>query len=496
MVTFGEVLQFDPEQLDKIFRICTSAHGTCTDLTEPLRNLDSLHTWQGPGSEAARGAAGKARVDIDTHGQEVAQVAAAARDCYGEGVTLKSNALAVQQEADRAKLRIDPATGRVSDPNPPLMLLLLTAAQRYPTKEFYDYAARIAALQQRVNDVISAAGRFDEDLAALINGADGTLPLTPPNSTADDNEIDRRANQIAAFRAVYHRDPVSENDWRMAEALDPHTYDPKYRGMKANIVMATFDPVKGLGLFRQNMYIPAATVDNLDLDPLEWFDRGLFPSMIGDNRGPSANAAAEASRVSLYADMDNGVVIARQNPTMSVDGKDAGAGRPSLSVVQGSDGSLRVNYHAVDPFEPAIAKPVVGVSGEMTVGRNGNDVVAGGHITQYPSTEAYQYKPDGETRELIDYRASTSPSAPASDLLKPQTQVGTSVRTPMDTYPSQPTDGSPLHPPYYYSTDAGDVGHPPKAPVVEPYSPPPPSRPTTTTMPPPAPAPTPPPAPR
>ncbi|MFI5776714.1 hypothetical protein [Nocardia sp. NPDC051570] len=73
------------------------------------------------------------------------------------------------------------------------------------------------------------------------------------------------------------------------------------------------------------------------------------------------------------------------------------------------------------------------------------------------------------------------------------TLTGPSNRTPMDTYPTQPTDGSPLHLPYFYPTEAGSVDDPPKAVVVAPYSPPPPPAPTPTTAPPPAPAPTPPP---
>ncbi|QIS03965.1 hypothetical protein F5X71_18020 [Nocardia brasiliensis] len=331
-----------------------------------------------------------------------------------------------------------------------------------------DWERRIVAAA----DAVSAAdSRIQQELAGIRITLNVEFAAVAPIQRTDEQ---KRANQIAAFRAVYHRDPVSENDWRMAEALDRHTYDPKYQGVDANIVAVRFDPVTGAGLYRQNMYIPTDEVNNIALNINDWLEGRLVYPMRGDNRGPSADAAAEASRVSLYVDMENGLLIARQNPTVSVDGRQAGAGVPDVRVAQGADGSLKVQYSAVDPYAPEIAKPVAHVDGDMTITRKGGEVVAGGQITQYPSTEAYQYRSDGSTTTLIDRRASTDPWAAATDLPGPRTQVGTMESTPMSSYPAQPTDSSPKHPAPYTPTDAGPVENPPKAIVVEPYSPPPP----------------------
>ncbi len=343
-------------------------------------------------------------------------------------------------------------------------------------------------------DAVAAADtRIQQELSGIRAALNTEFAGVAPIQSTDDQ---KRANQIAAFRAVYHRDPVSENDWRMAEALDPHTYDPKYQGVNANIVAVRFDPVTGAGLYRQNMYIPVDQVNNIALNINDWLEGRLVYPMRGDNRGPSADASAEASRVSLYVDMENGILIARQNPTVSVDGRQAGADVPDVRVAQGSDGSLKVHYSAVDPFAPEIAKPVATVNGDMTITRHGGDVVAGGQVTQYPSTEAYQYRSDGSTTQLVDRRASTDEWAAATDLPAPTVKVGTVEPTPMSSYPAQPTDSSPKHLPPYYPTVAGPVDNPPKVVVVEPYSPPPPPEPKEPVPAPPGQTPEPPPPPR
>ncbi|MFI5782415.1 hypothetical protein [Nocardia sp. NPDC051570] len=431
MVTFGDVLGFDPGQLQEIFRICTSAKGSCTDLHDTLHGLNTLQTWNGPASTVARASVGKTRVDIDSHGQEVSQVGAAALDCYEEGVSLKKEALDCEQQAGAAHLAIDPATGTVTE----TLMGPFNDSRR----------VLIANLQTRVNNVVTDATRFDEDLAVLIQGADGQLPLTPPGSPGE-NELDRRANEIAAFRAVYHRDPISENDWRMADALDPHTYDPKYKGVKANIVMQAFDPIPGAGVYRQNMYIPSPGVHNV-FNPFDGgsiigflVDQNVFPENHGDFRGPSSTVPAEESRVSFYADMDNGILIGRQNPTVSEYGE-VRAGVPNVYAVQGNDGSLAVHYDGTDALAPP-GSELFPVQGDMTLTpTGGGKIAAGGKVTSYPSVEAYQYKPDGTITTLFSRQATMSSWGPIEHLpLGEGASVGHEAPSVVSEVPHYPDD--------------------------------------------------------
>lgn len=418
MVTFAEVLAFDPEQLRQIFDVCGGVTETCGNLAGHLGRLDSLHTWAGETADAARTAAGRTRVDIDSHGQEVQSVGVAAKDCYDEAVDLRNKAKKCEDAAAEYHLVIDGQSGAVTDPRPPDM-------SNWSEPDKTAYQQRVSVPQQAVNDVILDAERFDKDLAALINVADGTIPMSPPNDSGS-NEAARRANQIAAFKQVYGREPNSENDWRMADSLDPHTYDPKYNGVESNVVVARFEPTHGAGVFRENMYIPSAEVQNMDLNPIDIADGRLAPHNFGDNRGPSPTVSAEASRVSIYADMENGILVARQNPSISTDGKDAGAGIPQVSAIQQKDGSLKVYYSAADPFAPGISQGIARVEGSTIIKPNSAGTIdAGGMVTSYPSNEAYQYRPDGTTRQIFSMEATGSQYGPMVGLaLKPDVQVG------------------------------------------------------------------------
>lgn len=298
----------------------------------------------------------------------------------------------------------------------------------------------------------------------------------PPTSPTDE----RRRNQIKAFRQVYGRDPTSANDWRMADALDPHTYDPWYRGTESNVVVGRFKPVPGAGVYRQNIYIPSAEVQNVEPN------KRLVPHMAGDNRGPSSTVPAESSRVSIYADMDHGILVARQNPTMSTDGVDAGAGVPTVEALQGPDGSLEISYTAKDPFEPDLAKPFVDVSGRVVVNpTTDGKITAGGSVTQYPNIEAYQYKPDGTTTQLFHREVTTSQTGPMFDLPRENVWIGNVAH---GLYP--PPGGAYLPP---APTDLGPAAHPPVIQMVQPPTPP--SAPTPPVAAPPLPVPEPPPLP-
>jgi hypothetical protein len=413
MVTFDEVLKFDPDQLLEIFRVCKSAQGTCVNLGGTLAGLDSLHTWTGEASDAARNAVGRTRVDIDGHGQEVAQVGAAAQDCHDEAVALKKAANDCEADADSHHLVIDPTSGTVSDPYPP-NTTSWTADQKNA------YSATITQLQSRVNAVISDAVRFDEDLAALIDGADGRIPLTPPGKP-DENEVDRHANQIAAFRNMYHRDPTSTNDWQMAAILDPHSYDPKNKGVEAQIGVVSINPVPGQGIVRASQYIEQRDV---------W---GFPPPSreMGDNRGADANFDPEQTRVATSIDFDNGIVVMRQNPSVQEhsDGSpgDVEVGTPQGQVWQDSDGSVRIQYSAGNPFAPGISEhPPSGtildghaetVNGDLVFSPGPNGVAINGTRTDYPSMEVYQNHVDQPTSTiLLDPARSGSSLGPATNL--------------------------------------------------------------------------------
>jgi hypothetical protein len=227
-------------------------------------------------------------------------------------------------------------------------------------------------------------------------GNGGNTTALPEASPSQPFPLDRTRNQEQAFEKVYGRKPVTDNDWRMAAALDPHSYDPKYHGVPPEIVAGRLTPQPGKGVVRSNMFIPTDQVLNIWKDPNDLAKGRLFPMNLGDNRGPSAVADPESSRVSVFVDYDHGVVVVRQNPTVNVDGARGGAaaGVPNVHVVQAPDGRITIDYNAADAYENPAGKALgVTVNGRVTLSPHPDGTVSlGGNTTIYPSMETYQYR--------------------------------------------------------------------------------------------------------
>jgi hypothetical protein len=226
-----------------------------------------------------------------------------------------------------------------------------------------------------------------------------------------DPDTDRRHNQEDAFAKVYGRAPVSDNDWRMAAALDPHSYDPKYHGGPPQLVAGRFTPQPGKGVVRSNMFIPTDQVQNLPKDLTGITSGRLRPKNFGDNRGPSATADPESSRVSVFVDYDHGLIVVRQNPTSNVDGARGGAAAevPNVHVVQAPDGRMTIDYNAHDAYENPLGTAAgVSVNGRVTLSPYPDGTVdLRGNTTIYPSMETYQYR-DGLRADQLQWNPANS----------------------------------------------------------------------------------------
>ncbi len=105
----------------------------------------------------------------------------------------------------------------------------------------------------------------------------------------------------------------------------------KNQGVDANIVVARIKPVPGQGVVRTNLFIPSKDVwaPSVELPP---FDNGhLLPydNNVGDDRGFSPSVGPEESRVAIYTDFEkNGIIVARQNPSVNADTGEVRAGTP------------------------------------------------------------------------------------------------------------------------------------------------------------------------
>lgn len=488
-LSVADIDRWQPNDVREVFHAARSRNEANELARDGLAKLPAFQSWGGVAADAAKNSIEQTRKDLDKDGREALAVAMAA-DRAADGIeAVKARLQALRDALGAAGLTIDPAASKV-----------------VATAQFKGTAAQLSAkqaeFQPQLDAILSEATVVDEELAQAIDMADGDIPIPhgtptidrvgPDGLTPEQVAIDaaQEKNRRDAFRQVYGRDPLSANDWRMAEALDPHTYDPRYRGLESNVVVGKFNPIPGGGVYRQNMYIPSAEVQNFE------FNDRANPHMVGDNRGPSPFAPSEASRVSLYVDMDHGIIVARQNPTLSTDGADAGAGNPIVNVLQGDNGALMIAYKAADPFEPGIAKPFVNVNGTMNiVPTGGGNVAVGGSITPYPSTEAYQFKPDGTVTQLFDQQVTTNQLGPLT-LPLGHNHVGASLPDLPQPWTPQMPDGLPPSAPRLIPTQPlplttlGPAANPPQV-----YTVPVPPQPAPPVAAPPLPVPTPPPLP-
>lgn len=266
----------------------------------------------------------------------------------------------------------------------------------------------VTAIRQAADDVRASGDQFGEGDAVGVAGNSPAMEEFVGGSGRTDPA--RTEASAAAFEKMFGHRPVSPNDWKTAEALNPNSYDPKYQGVAPEIVVGRIEPVPGQGVVRAALYIPSEEVFNLPDNDL------------GDNRAEDPNFDPESSRVTVYVDYENGLIITRQNPSVT-DAGEVQVGVPSVEAQQLPDGSVMIQYDATNPLAPPGAD-LTGhnVNGSIVISpESGNPgtprVVAGGEIGDYPSLEIYQDNSAGDSRAvLIDAADSGSESGPLTNI--------------------------------------------------------------------------------
>ncbi|MBW0017676.1 MAG: hypothetical protein JO236_09055 [Mycobacterium sp.] len=249
-----------------------------------------------------------------------------------------------------------------------------------------------ATTLHQVNSIRTAySDTLQTSLAALrTDGYEpGVLQAVDASGTPSraEPESNRRQNEIEAFTKVFGRPPSSAADWDTAEALDPHSYNPKNGGVPPNIIVSRITPVPGQGVVRTNLFIPSRTVWNPELD---W---PPYHENLGDNRGFSPTADPEASRISVFVDYENGIIVARQNPSIDPKAGQIRAGTPAVSAVQQKNGAISITYSGADPFSPGgedLAKATsLDVNGTIVIEPTATGPRVGGTVTDFPAIEIY-----------------------------------------------------------------------------------------------------------
>jgi hypothetical protein len=410
--------------------------------------------WEGTSREAAAARAQTISNSLLNHADECDQAGRDVSSAASEVESIKAEWTRIQRMADRWGITIDIATGALE-----------CFGSTDPVQRAED-ERHLQIVHDAIVDLLRRADSTDQHLAAAV--ADATSDIADGERAEAPLAPDpiQKQNQIEAFRKAFGRDPVSTSDWATAAALDPESYNPKNNGVDANIVVARITPVPGQGVVRTNLFIPSKDVwaPALELPP---FDNGHtlpYANNLGDNRGFDPYIGPEESRVSIYTDFENGIIVARQNPSVNSDTGQVRAGTPDVSAVQQDNGAVLIRYNAADPFSPggegpakAIPFSVNGTLG-ITPGVDGPRV--GGNVTTFPALEIYGDRGGTTTPLLQSWPSFTDDASGPMVGLLPHKDVGDqSIVTSFNSVIPQ-----------FEPAQIGPVGGPQPVPITPPMS--------------------------
>ncbi|GLE57363.1 hypothetical protein NJBCHELONAE_26720 [Mycobacteroides chelonae] len=341
-------------------------------IKDSFPNLPHVGNWSGVAADAANDDLGVFGKLIGRRSEGRQAAAAKMRDAADEFEVAKAKLSKIEDEA-QGKFSIDYATGAV------------TPLSKKPAD-----AQQASELEAGIRRAVQDGDAADATLTHAVNLADGdekpaSLPMSMTGilGVLDANQgriMSPRENQEVAFLEVFGRAPTTPADWHTAAMLDPHNYDPKYKGTESDIKVARIESQPGKGQVQINAFIPGEKVWNFGKDR-------------GDNRGFDRNASPEHSRVSMLVDYDNGVVIHRQNPSVNADtGAVAVGTNPDISIKQ-KDDTLNIQYESADGFLPgglfSGQASMHTVKGDIALMPTDSGIKLGGSITNFPALEIY-----------------------------------------------------------------------------------------------------------
>jgi hypothetical protein len=392
-ISLADIQRWDPEQINEVAQAAAARARTSREKADQLRNLSAFTTWSGDAADTAQEAITESRTKLELSAQDAFLVSLGASRAYQEAqaVTKEVRDL-LAYAAEAPAVEINTVTNTVIPPD----------TTGWAPENIATVVAKVAELKGRITAALANAEATDADLARVLSAATGDDAVNVGTDTAARNDPERRRTCAKAFEEVFGRPPTSAADWATAEALNPNSYDPLYQGINPEIRVVRIEPVPGQGVVRVSQFIEQRDVSS-----------GVGTRDFGNDRLATPHFDPEDTKVTSYIDYENGLVILRQNPSVELN-EDGGPGRvkvgvPEAKVWQTSDGAVRIQYDAGNPFAPGIATdppwPIennaVTVNGDLVFTPTADGVRVDGTRTNYPSMEIYQDLPNGSTRTVI-----------------------------------------------------------------------------------------------
>jgi hypothetical protein len=417
-VSLADLDRWNPASVREVATAATNRANHFRDVAHAQGAIVAKLVWQGASREAAIARARTIGQNLINHADECDQAGRDVSSAAAEVECIKAEWTRIQRMAERWGITI---------------LVAAESLACFPSADPRQQAEDERHLQivhDAIVDLLRRASSTDKHLAAAV--ADATSDMTDGDRAEEPLAPDpvQQRNQIEAFRGAFGRDPVSDSDWATAAALDPHSYNPKNKGVEANIVVARIKPVPGQGVVRTNLFIPSKDVWAPALD-LPFLHNGRvlpYDNNLGDDRGFDPSVVPEDARVAIYTDFDNGLVVARQNPSVNADTRQVRAGTPDVSAVQQTNGAILIRYNAADPFSPGGEKPAkaipFSVNGTLGISPSPDGPRVGGTVTSFPALEIYDDRGGTTTTLLRSWPSFTDDASGPLFGLLPHKDVG------------------------------------------------------------------------
>lgn len=455
-ISLADIQRWDPEQINEVANAAAARARTSREKADELRNLSAFTTWSGDAADEAQEAITESRTKLELSAQEAFLVSLGASRAYQEAQAVTTEVRDVlAYAAETPAVEINTLTNTVIAPD----------TTGWAPEDVATAEAKIAELEGRITAALAHAEATDADLARVLSTATGDDDVNVGTDAQGPDDRERRQASAKAFEEVFGRPPTSAADWTTAEALNPNSYDPLYQGAKPETRVARIEPVPGQGVVRVSQYIEQRDVSSWPPGKRDF----------GNDRLATPNFDPEDTKVTTYIDYENGIVVMRQNPSVELN-DNGGPGQvkvgvPEAKVWQTSDGAVRIQYDAGNPFAPGVATDppwpmennAVSVNGDLVFTPTADGVRVDGTRTNYPSMEIYQDLPSGSTRTVvIDPAAAGSSAGPGMNLWRHhELGMGGSAFEPFDTVGWNPQYDVrvPLPP-----TEFGTVANPPSIP--------------------------------
>ena len=417
-ISLADLERWDPGTVRAVATAAANRASHCRDVAHNQGAIIAKLEWEGSSHDVARARAQAIGNSLIRHADACDQAARDVASAASEVESIKAEWSRIQRMADRWGITIDVPTAS------------LEVFQSTDPRQRAEDERHLQIVHAAIVDLLRRADSTDRHLAGAVGNA--TCEMADGESAEAPIATDpvQKRNQAEAFRRMFGRDPVSNSEWTMAAALDPHSYNPKNKGAEANIVVARIKPVPGQGVVRTNLFIPSKDVwaPAVELPP---FDNGHtlpYDNNLGDNRGFDPYIGPEESRVAIYTDFENGIIVARQNPSVNADTGQVKAGTPDISAVQQSNGAVLLSYNAADPFSPGGEGPAkaipFSVNGTLAISPGTDGPQVGGNVTSFPALEIYSDRGASTTPLLQSWPSFTDDASGPMIGLLPHKDVG------------------------------------------------------------------------